>query len=137
MVLPVAVDGAQAHAAFEVLEDLRRFVLFAAGLQGADAVGGEQEHLRLRAREDVLEVEAHVERGHIPVDEGFRGAAVGGAVPFGEDHREAFLDLFLDDVHDRRAAVLGLERAVTQAVDDLTLLVQHVVVLEQALAHGV
>ena len=112
LVLPVAVDGAEEDITFEVLQDRGRFVFLTAGLEGANAVSGEQDHLGLGAGEDVLEVDPHVEGGDEPVDEGVGGATVSFAFRVGEDDIEAGFDLFLDDVHDRLPAIDGLEGTV-------------------------
>src|SRR5690606_568949 len=90
-----------------------------------------------RAGGEILDLEADREVGVAPADEALDGG-LGGAEFFvvaggfqpGDEH---FLDLFEDDV----LGAVGVDGGVANAVDDLALLVEHVVVLEQTLADGV
>ena len=154
MLLPQLVNGAEDGVALDLLE---RLGILEADLQLvglADAVGDEVADGELRRAEAVedralapaaslpdsaaLTISAlrHAEREvqvH-PVGQRRAPSIRSRSVSRGGELLDLLDDDLLHDVHEAVAHVGGVDDLVAEAVDDLALLVHHVVVLERALA---
>ena len=134
MVLPLLVDDDHHLVALERAQQVRPELALARGVavahrRGHDLVeplaGGDLRKARGRHADVELPVEGLAERGEIPV----LGVRVVRRVGVQRGHRDV-----VDPLRDRVRLALAVEDLPAHPVDDLALLVHHVVVLEQVLA---
>ena len=137
VVLPVAVEAADDDVAFDGGEGFGGFKFFALAVEVFDAVEDFFAHGGGVEAADFVEGDAQGEGAVDPSEEGVELGVVGVGVVVGEEGVGACLDFVGDDAEEEFAGVVAAEGLVADAVDDFALVVEDVVVLEEAFADGV